>query len=557
MTYEPYYWLTPESRLFLERGYLTDGQTPEDRIKEIADRAEVLSGIEGFSERFQEYMSKGFYSLSSPVWANYGTKRGLPVSCFGSYIDDDMGGILSTHSEVGMLSKFGGGTSAYFGDLRPRGAEIKGNGKSSGSVHFMELFDTLTNVVSQGSVRRGFFTAYLPIEHNDFYEFIGIGNEGHPIQNITHGVTVTDAFMSDVQNNVGDARKRWAKVIQARNDVGYPYIFFTDTVNRDKPECFKDKKIYASNLCSEIALPSSKDETFVCVLSSMNLLHYDEWKETDAVEVLTVFLDTVCDEFILRAEEMANSDKAVGVAMISRAVAFTKKWRALGLGVLGWHSYLQSKMIPFESVEAAKLNVEIFRTLQSRTKDVSVARARELGSPFGGMQRNATLIAIAPTKSSSFILGGVSQGVEPEFSNFFIKDLAKVKVTAKNKYLEKLLIEKNQNTEEVWETIKVADGSVQHLDFLSEEEKAVFKTFVEINPETVIDQAGIRQRYIDQSQSINLMVDPAMPTKDINALYFRAWSMGLKTLYYQYNLNAAQALRREKYMNTTCTACEG
>lgn len=541
MNKEKYYWLNEESRLFLSRGYLTEGQTPEERIKVIAEHAEHLSGIEGFAEKFEEYMSRGWFSLSSPVWSNYGTDRGLPVSCFGSYIEDDMASILETHSEVGMLSKFGGGTSGYFGKLRGRGSPISDKGASFGSVHFMQLFDTLTNVVSQGSVRRGYFSAYLDIDHDDFDEFVSIGSEGHPIQNITHGICVSDDFMKRMIDGDKEARRRWAKVITARKEVGYPYIFWSDTVNNNKPEAFVGKPIYASNMCSEICLPSNEDETFVCVLSSLNLLHYDEWKDTDAVETLTVFLDTVCTEFIEKYEMDLDPKQQL---MLRKAYRFVKRYRALGLGVLGWHSYLQDNLIPFESREAAKLNIEIFKTIEAKAKKVSG-------------DRNATLMAVAPTKSSSFILGGVSQGIEPEFSNFYIKDLAKVKTTRRNPFLENLLEEKGYNTDKVWDSIKENDGSVQHLDFLSVLEKGVFKTFIEINPEVVIDQAAVRQTYIDQAQSLNLMVDPKMPAKDINALYIRAWEMGVKTLYYQYNLNAAQSLKREKYMNKSCEACEG
>lgn len=875
---EKYYWLNEESRTFLKRGYLKEAMTPEERVKEIAQNAERLSGIKGFADKFEDYMSKGYYSLSSPVWANYGNDRGLPVSCFGSYVDDNMESILETHAEVGMLTKYGGGTSGYFGALRPRGADINGKGQSSGSVHFMEMFDTLTNIVSQGcysedteiltekgwflfkdlpknlrvaqvedndvvtfvqptdymefevkenllhfkdsrnidllvtknhnmvfkyegktkkgrvvkpeyrvkeaqyvpthrdvkfvnssygghtdtplsgyerfliafqadgtqfcgnsktttrfrfskqrkidrlknilleagipytqskyesdnttnfylneykvfpktfdewvdltkvsptwaslfleelaewdgswehstsfsystvnkknvdivqalavlcgaksyytldlrenepnkqpiynmyisldhqyfgvekltpkevpyegkvycvevpshrlivrrkgrtlvcgnSVRRGYFTAYLPIEHPDFDEFIGIGGDGHPIQGITHAVTVTDEFLNKVVKGDREAGTRWAKVIESRSEVGYPYIFFTDTVNRDKPKCFKDNPIYASNLCSEIALPSSPEETFVCVLSSMNLLHYDEWKNTDAVETLTIFLDTVCEEFITKIDAYKETNPSI-YNMLRRAVNFAKRWRALGLGVLGWHSYLQSKMIAFESTEAAKLNVEIFKLIQQKANEASVWMASEFGVSDELAEtvkrRNATLMAIAPTKSSSFILGGVSQGIEPEFSNYYVKDLAKIKTSRKNPYLEKLLEERGLNTPEVWDSIKRTDGSVQHLEGLTDEEKQVFKTFVEINPETVIDQAAVRQSFIDQSQSLNIMVDPSLPTKEINALYLRAWQYGVKTLYYQYNLSSAQAFMRNKYMSDKgCSACEG
>ncbi len=547
---DKWYWLNDESRLFLERGYLREGQTAEQRVREIAEHAEKLTKIKGFADKFEDYMSRGWFSLSSPVWSNYGTDRGLPVSCFGSYIEDNMASILSTASEVGMLSKHGGGTSGFFGALRPRGAPIKNgaNGTSNGSVHFMELFDKLTDTVSQGSVRRGFFSGYLPIEHDDFDEFVGVGSDDHAIQNITHGITVTDKFMQDMIEGDEEARRRWAKVIQTRKQVGYPYIFFTDTVNKGKPSCFKDNPIYASNMCTEIALPSSKDETFVCVLSSMNLLHYDEWKDEDAVETMTIFLDSVCTEFIDKAMKMFTEDFA-SYALIKRAVDFCSKWRALGLGVLGWHSYLQSKLIAFESTEAVEKNHEIFAHIQYYSNKASEWMAKQQwGKPTGMTRenrRNATLMAVAPTKSSSFILGDVSQGIEPEFSNFYIKDLAKIKVTKKNPYLIKVLETLGMNTEEVWSSIADNDGSVQHLDFLSEHEKAVFKTFREIDPFVIIDQAADRQRFIDQAQSLNLVIDSSWTAKEINKLYIHAWSKNIKTLYYQYGFNAAQEVKRK------------
>lgn len=558
MNNKKYYWLTDESRLFLERGYLKEGQTAEQRVREIANHAEKLTGIKGFANTFEDYMSRGWFSLSSPVWANYGMERGLPVSCFGSYIEDDMASILETLSEVGMLSKFGGGTSGFFGALRPRGAPIKDSGASHGSVHFMKLYDELTNTVSQGSVRRGFFSGYLPIEHADFDEFVGIGSDGHPIQNITHGVTVTDKFMNDMIGGDKKARRRWAKVIETRSQVGYPYIFWTDTVNNEKPDCFKDHQIYASNMCTEIALPSSDKETFVCVLSSMNLLHWDEWKDTNAVEVLTIFLDSVCEEFLLKAGRMfLTNNKAYD--KIRKAVDFCRNWRALGLGVLGWHSYLQSKMIPFESKEANELNIEIFIKLKIDSLEASRYLADKDGMSEGMKEhgrKNATLLAVAPTKSSSFILGDVSQGIEPEFSNFYIKDLAKIKVTKKNKYLENTLDKLGFNTEDVWASIKDNDGSVQHLDFLPQEVKDVFKTFNEIDPYTVIEQACSRQHFIDQAQSINLVIDSSWTAKDINKLYIEAWSKGIKTLYYQYGFNAAQTKKREKNKPLDCIGCQ-
>lgn len=548
--YKKFYWLNEDSRTFLSRGYIEE--KAEKRIRFIADKAEEYLGEEGFSDKFYEYMARGYYSLASPVWANYGKERGLPVSCFGSFIDDSMQAILFGHAENGMLMKNGGGTSGYFGAVRHRGAPIRDSGESSGSVHFMQMYDTLASVVSQGSVRRGFFAAYQDIEHPDADEFLDIGTEGNPIQGLTTGITVSDKFIEEMKAGDGQKRALWAKVLQRRSEIGFPYILYSDNVNNGRPQVYKDKdmKVYASNMCAEIALPSSHEETFTCVLSSLNLLHWDEIIETDAIETLTKFLDTVCQEFI---------DKTEGQIYMKRARDFAINHRALGAGVLGWHSYLQSKMISFESAEAAKKNHEIAKTLRERSHAASRELAERLGEPpllKGYGMRNTTTMAIAPTKSSSFILGQVSQSIEPEFSNCYVKDLAKMKVTIKNPYLKELLIQYDQDTPEVWESIKNRDGSVQHLEFLDEEERAVFKTFSEINPNTIIDQASIRQEYIDQGQSLNLMLDPDLSVKEINQLYLYAWEMGIKSLYYSYSMSAAQSLTRKRVMSTECAACE-
>lgn len=554
-------WLNDESRKFLSRGYLKEGQEPEERIREIADTAEAHLGIAGYADKFYDYMSRGFYSLASPVWSNYGNERGLPVSCFGSYISDDMTSIMYSHAENGLLMKNGGGTSGYFGELRHRGAPISGNGESSGSVHFMELFDKLSTIVSQGSVRRGFFSSYLPIEHPDAEEFLDIATEGHPIQGLTTGITVSNEFLDRVLNGDTEARRLWAKVLQRRSEIGFPYVFFTDNVNDGKPDVYKDlkMKIYASNMCSEIALPSYVDETFTCVLSSLNLLKWDEIKETDAVETMIYFLDTVVTEFVNKTENREYFE---------RANKFAKRHRALGMGVLGWHSYLQSKMIGFETTRAAEENQEISKTINERAYKASEELAEKYGEPEllkGYGRRNTTLLAIAPTKSSSFILGQVSQSIEPEFSNYYVKDLAKTKVTIKNPYLKKLLKEKDMDKFEVWESIRNADGSVQHLEFLTDEEKAVFKTFSEIDPYVIVDQAAIRQKYVDQAQSLNLMLDPDVSVKDMNSLYLYAWKSGVKSLYYSYSMSQAQSLTRKKISSMSnsggdladCASCEG
>jgi ribonucleoside-diphosphate reductase alpha chain len=547
----------------LSRGYLSGGETPESRIRDIADQAEkylkematteeAKKSFDGYADKFFDYMSRGFYSLASPVWANYGKKRGLPVSCFGSYIDDSMQAILFSHAENGMLMKNGGGTSGYFGAVRHRGAPITDQGESSGSVHFMQMYDTLASVVSQGSVRRGFFAAYQDIEHPDADEFLDIGTEGNPIQGLTTGISVSNKFIDEMRNGDAEKRRLWAKVLQRRSEVGFPYILYSDNVNDGRPQVYKDKnrRVHASNMCAEIALPSSHEETFTCVLSSINVLLWDELKETDAIEVMTYFLDTVCEEFIRKTE---------GQIYLKRARDFAMNHRALGAGILGWHSYLQSNMIAFESKEAAQKNLDIAKTLRERSHAASRDMAEKFGEPEilkGYGMRNTTTMAIAPTKSSSFILGQVSQSIEPEFSNCYVKDLAKMKVTIKNPYLEKLLQEKGEDKDDVWESIRNADGSVQHLNILTEEEKAVFKTFSEINPYTIIDHAAVRQQYIDQSQSLNLMLDPDMSVKEINQLYLYAWEMGVKSLYYSYSMSAAQSLTRKRVMSSECAACE-
>ena len=554
-------WLTDHSRQFLASGYLTDDTTPEERIREIANNAEKILKIDGFADKFYGYMAEGYYSLASPVWSNFGKKRGLPISCFGSHISDDMGDILYTQSEVGMMSKLGGGTSGYFGKLRHRGAPVKNNGESSGAVHIMQLFEKMVDVVSQGSVRRGRFSPYLPIEHNDINEFLEIGTEGNPIQELTHGVTVGNEWMQQMIDGDTDKRAIWAKVLQRRGEIGYPYIFFKDNANNAAPEVYQEQKheIYASNLCSEIMLPTNEKWSFVCVLSSINLLHYDKWKDTDAVETMVYFLDAVLEEFVTKLEvyrDSADRDDRQTFMFMEKAYNFAKENRALGMGALGWHSLLQSKMLPFDSAEAFNLNSEIFKTIKEKSVKASEELATLFGEPEvlkGYGRRNATLNAVAPTTSSAFILGQVSQGIEPIWSNSYVKDIAKIKTTIKNPFLKALLAEKGMDTVEVWKSIRDYDGSVQHLEGLTELEKDVFKTYSEIDQMIIIYQAANRQNHIDQGQSLNIMVHPDMPVKDINKLYVTAWQLGVKSLYYQHSMNAAQKFKQKK----ECASCEG
>jgi len=545
------YWLNKDSRKFLERGYLLEGETPEQRIRDIAETAEKYLNIEGFADKFEDYMHRGFYSLSSPIWANFGRKRGLPISCFGSYVGDTMEDIMNKISEVALMTKHGGGTSAYFGALRGRGTPISSGGESTGSVHFMELYDKLMEVVSQGSVRRGSFAAYLPIDHPDIEEFLKIRGEGHAIQNLSIGVCVSDEWMKKMVDGDKEARRIWGLVIKKRFESGYPYIFFSDNANNQAPQIYKDKglKINNSNLCSEIMLSNQEDESFVCDLSSLNLETWEEWKANDATEVLVYFLDAVMSEFI---------DKTEGIKFMEAPRKFAMNQRALGVGVLGWHSLLQSKMIGFESMEAKMLNNQVWKGIRERADYASRFLAKNYGNApiyeeTEYTRRNTTTLAVAPTTSSSFILGQVSPSIEPLNSNYFVKDLAKGKFTFKNPYLKKLLKEKGKDDYDTWKSILIKGGSVQHLDFLSQEEKDVFKTFGEISQKEIIIQAAQRQKYIDQGQSLNLMIPPNTKPKEVNELMIFAWEQGIKSLYYQRSANPAQELARSIL---TCKSCE-
>jgi ribonucleoside-diphosphate reductase alpha chain len=547
---ENYYWLNDDARLFLERGYLKENQSPEERIKEICDNAERILGIEGFSAKMEGYLARGFYSLATPVWVNFGNERGLPVSCFGSHISDKMESILFKLSEVGMMSKLGGGTSAFFGELRPRGAKISVGGDSSGAVHFMEIYDKLSNIVSQGSARRGAFAAYLPVEHKDIHEFLKIRSGGHVIQNTSIGVTISDEWMTDMVNGDKEKRKLWGTIIRKRFETGYPYIMFNDTTNNNAPQVYKDKgmKINASNLCSEIQLAADKDNSFVCVLSSLNLLHWEEIIETDAIETMIYFLDAVNSEFVSKTENKP---------LLKAPHNFAKNQRALGMGALGWHSLLQSKSVEFESFEAKMLNSHIWSTINTRAEKATCELAEKFGEPEllkGYGRRNVTTLAVAPTTSSSFILGQVSPSIEPLNSNYFVKDLAKGKFKYRNPFLEKLLEEKGQNVGKVWRTILTRGGSVQHLEFLSEHEKNVFKTFGEISQKEIVIQAAARQKFIDQSQSLNIMIPPKTSPKEVSQLLISGWELGVKTFYYQRSANPSQELSRNIL---ECTSCEG
>lgn len=547
--HEKLWWKNEESEQILNRGYLLKGETVEGAIERICSAAAQRLYKPELKDAFKEMVERGWMSLSSPIWANMGTERGLPISCFNVHVPDHIEGITHKLGEVIMQTKLGGGTSAYFGSLRERGSAVTDNGKSSGAVSFMRLFDTAMDTISQGGVRRGAFAAYMDIDHGDIEDFLRIKDIGHPIQNLFYGVCVPDYWMQDMIDGDMEKRKIWAKVLESRQQKGLPYIFFTDNVNRNKPQVYKDKNlaIHASNLCSEIMLPSTEDESFICCLLSMNLELYDEWKDTNAVKLAIYFLDSVLQEFIAKTE---------GNHYLEAANRFAKRHRALGLGVLGWHSYLQKNMIPFEGLRAKQLTAMIFKDIEDKAVKASKDLAWIYGEPEmlkGYGRRNTTLLAIAPTTSSSAILGQTSPGIEPFSSNYYKAGLSKGNFMRKNKYLKTLLEKKGMDNEDTWRSIMLNHGSVQHLSGLTSEEKEVFKTFKEISQLEIIQQASIRQQYVDQSQSLNLNIPADLPVKEVNRLLIEAWKLGVKTLYYQ----RSQSVSKEMVTSlVSCKSCE-
>lgn len=548
-TMERLWWKNEESEQILNRGYLLKGETVEGAIERVAGAAARRLYKPELKEAFIEMVERGWMSLSSPIWANMGTERGLPISCFNVHVPDSIESITHKLGEVIMQTKIGGGTSGYFGELRARGRAVTDNGKSSGAVSFMKLFDTAMDTISQGGVRRGAFAAYLDIDHPDCEEFLQIKDIGNPIQNLFTAVCVPDYWMQEMIDGDREKRSLWAKVLESRQQKGLPYIFFSDNVNRNKPQVYKDKNlvINASNLCSEIMLPSSIDESFICCLSSMNIELYDEWKDTEAVKLAIFFLDAVLQEFI---------EKTEGNYYLASANRFAKRHRALGLGVLGWHSYLQRHMIPFEGLKAKQKTTEIFQHISEKADKATQELAMIYGEPEilkGYGRRNTTTMAIAPTTSSSAILGQTSPGIEPFSSNYFKAGLAKGNFIRKNKYLRKLLEQKGIDNEDTWRSIMLNQGSVQHLNELTEEEKGVFKTFKEISQLEIIQQASIRQKYVDQAQSLNINIPSSVPIKEVNRLIIEAWKLGVKTLYYQ----RSQSVSKEMAVNVvSCSSCE-
>lgn len=526
-------WLQVEGYQTLRNGYLLPNETPKQAWARVAKAAaSYYPNDNSLEQRFFSIIWRNWLGLASPVLANMGTDRGLPISCNSIHVGDSVSNIFEKQHELAMLSKNGAGVGIYVGDIRGRGANIKGNGKSEGVIPWLKCYDATTVAVSQGSTRRGASAVYLPMDHADIEEFLNIrrptGDMNRRCLNLNHGVCITDSWMSEML--AGDTHKRnlWIELLKARVETGEPYIFFTDNVNNNSPECYKanNLKVSTSNICSEITLYTDPEHTFVCCLSSLNLVRWDEWKDTDTVELSIRFLDAVLEEYIR---------KTAGKPGLEASRLSAMKGRAIGLGVLGWHSLLQHRMIPFDSYEAMSLNARIFSTIRKKAEDETKRLAEELGEPewckgFG--RRNTHLLAVAPTVSNSTISGGWSAGIEPIAANIYSQKSAKGTFIRKNKTLEALLESKGLNNSDMWKSILENGGSVQHLATLTDEEKAVFLTARELNQHAIVKQATQRQKWVDQAQSINLFFAANSDPKYIHEVHVEAWKEGLKTLYY-------------------------
>lgn len=560
-------WSTEESIFTLYKGYLLENETPKGMYKRLAKAASERLKRPDLETKFFDLFWNNWLCPSSPVCSNFGSSRGLPISCYASNVDDDLSSIFKGFHETAMLSKNGGGCGKYWGHLRSRGEKIKSNGTSDGIVGWLKIEDQVISGVSQGSTRRGACANYLPVRHGDIEEFLNIrrqtGDESRKCRSIGfhHAVCIDDDFMQSVKLGGEKERQLWSDILKTRWETGEPYLMFSDNANNQAPQMYKDKglKIETSNLCSEIFLHNDKDHTFVCCLSSMNLFRFDEWKNTDAVELAIYFLDAVMEEFIEKASKIEGLEKAV---------RFAVKSRALGLGALGWHTLLQSKGIPFDSFEAMWLNNEVFKLIDTQSRSASEKLALDYGEPewcVGYGVRNTHLTAIAPTLSNSIISGGVSEGIQPVVSNIYAQKTAKGTFLRKNPILEDLLTEKNKNHIDTWNIINSNKGSVKSLDFLSTEEKELFLTAREINQFSIVRQAGQRQKYIQQGQSVNLfftsLENQDSETKKklakyVHEVHFEAWELGLKSLYY---LKTESALKGDSIYHTDgeCKSCEG
>ena len=545
-------------------GYLYRGESPREAYQRVSKTVAYRLHKPEMAETFFNYIWNGWLCLASPVLSNTGTDRGLPISCFGIDVADSIQDIGQKNLEMMLLAKHGGGVGIGINQIRPAGATITGNGTSDGVVPFCKIYDSTILATNQGSVRRGAASVNINIEHNDFEEWLEIrepkGDVNRQSLNLHQCAVVGDKFMRRLEQGDADARSKWSKLLRKRKATGEPYIMFKGNVNKSNPKAYKENglKVHMTNICSEITLHTDENHSFVCCLSSLNLAKYDEWKDTNLIYDATWFLDGVMEEFIQRAKGLRGFENSVRSA---------QKGRALGLGVLGWHTYLQEKGIPFEGLLSQFETRKIFSQIKIESERASMALAETYGEPLwcvGTGYRNTHLRAVAPTVSNSKLSGNVSAGIEPWAANVFTEQSAKGTFIRKNPTLVKLLRKHKLNNEEIWSKILADGGSVQGIDQLDAvtmghdiPAKEVFKTFKEINQLELVNQAGLRQQYVDQSVSLNLAFPSEATPKWLNKVHFEAWKKGVKTLYYTRTESVLRGDIAATAMNEDCLACDG
>ncbi len=554
-------WMNEVSLATISKGYLLPDETPKTAFRRVANRISQRLDRPDLANKFFRYMWKGWLNLASPVLSNTGTDKGLPISCFGIDTPDSIRGIGLTNAELMRLTSLGGGVGIGLSKVRGRGEKIgsgEGMGNSEGVVPWAKIYDSTIIATNQGAVRRGAASVNLDINHTDIKEFLQIrrpkGDPNRQCLNLHQCVVVDDPFMEKLERRDPEAMELWIEILKSRMETGEPYIMYKDNINNANPPAYvkNNLEVTMTNICSEITLFTDEEHSFICCLSSLNLAKYDEWKNSDLVETAVYFLDGVLEEFLA---------KTSGRESLVRAHRSAKKGRALGLGVLGWQSFLQKQRVPFNSVAATSWTHKIFSQLESQAKAASRKLADEYGEPVwcrGTGMRNTHVLAIAPTVSNSTIAGGVSAGIEPYPANVYTFNSAKGTFIRKNKALEDYLEEKGHNTEEVWDQIMKDRGSIMNLpeDIIPSEDKEIFYTFSEINQLGLVEQAAARQKYIDQTQSLNLAFDPGDSPKFINLVHQTAWKLGIKTLYY---LRTDSVINGDIGSRTSeeCLSCDG
>ena len=548
--------------------YLLKGETPRQAYKRVCSTVANRLDKEELAEVFFNYVWNGWLCLASPVLSNTGTDRGLPISCFGIDVADSIADIGTKNLEMMLLAKHGGGVGIGINQIRPAGTKITGNGTSDGVVPFCKIYDSTILATNQGAVRRGAASVNINIEHDDFDEWVEIrepkGDVNRQSLNLHQCVVIGDKFMRALEVGDKKAREKWGKLLQKRKATGEPYILFKGNTNKANPDAYKQNglKVHMTNICSEITLHTDESHSFVCCLSSLNLAKYDEWKNSNLIYDATWFLDGVMEEFIQRAKGMRGFENSVRSA---------EKGRALGLGVLGWHTYLQSNRIPFEGLAAQFKTREIFSKIKIETERGSRALAETYGEPLwcvGTGYRNTHLRAVAPTVSNSKLSGNVSAGIEPWAANVFTEQSAKGTFIRRNIELERALSEFDANNDDSWSRILADGGSVLGLPGIDDMHwkddfgnitylKDVYKTFKEINQLELVKQAGIRQQYIDQSVSLNLAFPSVATPRWLNQVHLEAWKQGIKTLYYMRTESVLRGDIAANAMDPTCVSCDG